>query len=1002
MAVIEQLICGRNPENPDGNRTVLSHSPGMGAAVTEEIVRFCGGWGSTPVGGLTWPAVLSLPLKNTMPSIRGQIYAVIRVTTGAPACFHAVVMSKADFRSFNYNPFAVIKAGSFLDSWSGGQRLAQGRIEPVPEDSLFSPPPNPGDVGLVDEALQQFLTKGKLVLNLEAGTAESDRILGLMILVMPTNSKEKLRFASFSTDGENNYMLAAKQVPNTPLASWQRLFMTLIDQGTPETVRKYVASVRNGLAAGTLASVNQKETLKGTRVDAPSPPPKPVLEPVSSNNIPIGKKWLEPVQSVHYKRSTVMSDRVAPAFVPITAFGGSPGQTAANHHSPGRTMGGAAGRPARSPLVRQSIKLNRRNNGKQSHVLLTFIVVSVLLAASWVYLDRSGKGKQWGIFDLANLGTSQAPATKAPSLLEVVDVGAEYSRQLGRIQRSKLLPGADRDQALRLAQADLQADAAGPLLVQADLFLQLADDGIKQGNRPVREKDRLNSLNNQGQVLVEELGRLELAYYSLQTGVLWHDLAELSDTKVSARRDSLMRFAKVRMAAVSKEVGSAPYWRSLRTASKNVSGMSALLTLFQTPTWSEEWENQMKRAAEKVSPTASPMSRAYRNNAFTLVRLKHAEQQEANLLAAYGGEFTRGAWPSLPVKDILPELRRRAGLFSREEIPSLLRGTLALYAHLENPVPLAKEVAVSARAMADIQQNAAVKFDPAVYENYLARIRFEAIGQLLASETDPKDIPVYLTQDLDLAMAVLFHETLQQNENTADWSSLAALAGDSFLGRWSSRQAVLVHSRTALMRESLDQAWLECGILTGNLRERVAAGQDWTSVWVDLQSEIDKIMTSSPATVQGDSVRALKWNQAADLKASLEVPRPLDLKAVVVRLDQDAIEESGSVMVEFQTEQDGQLFNSLPIRMGPAAPEGTGWVGTAELDWVVAVSPNDGFSAKVWVPGRVDPILVVYYPPLSERVGPGALVRPRRAEGGTLAFRIDNNWWGGLQVPKIP
>ena len=50
--------------------------------------------------------------------------------------------------------------------------------------------------------------------------------------------------------GDPGYTLAACFASGNSFASWQRLFMTMENQGIPEPVRKYVAQVRNALVAG--------------------------------------------------------------------------------------------------------------------------------------------------------------------------------------------------------------------------------------------------------------------------------------------------------------------------------------------------------------------------------------------------------------------------------------------------------------------------------------------------------------------------------------------------------------------------------------------------------------------------------------------------------------------------------------------------------------------------------------------------------------------------------
>lgn len=999
MALIEQLICGFNPESPDSGRSLLSHSPSMGANVTEEILSFCNGWGDESPSGLSHPAVLSFPLRATMPSIRGQLYAIVRVSTGYPACFHSVVMSKSDYRNFGYNPFAVVKAGAFLDVWSGGERLARGTIAPINPNAIFSPPPNPADVGMVDEAVQEFLTRGKLVLPIEASCDQSDRILSLMIRLMPLVLREKLRFASFTRAGENAYTLAAVYSKDTPFTSWQRLFMTLIEQVTPEPVRKYVASVRNALLSGDFAVADKAEWGNAKRKPATPTQPAPALEPVSSSVLPFHQEASAGPKPSLSTRSFAPTPKVSPAIV--TALPGSPGATG-GRSSAAPSRRSYADKPVhgkRSRLVRQTVRMGGRHRRQKSQAVVTFLVIVAVLASAWLYLDRSGKGKEWGLFDLANWGGSGGSGSKAPSLLEVVDVGREYSKMMGTIERTGLVPGTNGEQARRRAQADLQAKIAGPLLVQADLFLELAEDGIKQGNRPDREKDRLGALDNQGRVLEEELVLLDLAYFSLKEGVLWRDLDHLNHLQAKARRDSLVKFAKIPMADSAREVGTASYWRSLKGARKNVSGMAALLELFQASTWSPSWEKQLKRAAEKVSPSASPMSRAYRNNAFTLLRLKKSERQEANELSAFASEIRDHTWPSPQVEDILGEMRRKASLYGQGQVPELLVGIMEVHAQLDKPQSLIEKAMVSGDPLVAIQKNPAYKFDPAVYAEHVNRIRFEAVQALLAQGHDPSEIPRHLREGMKVESVLEFNTTLQEKDTVEDWESLAKKEGDTFIGRWSRQQIVQVQQRNALMRKSHDLAWARCLPLIDELKGRSQDGRDWTSTWVDLMAELDAVLSASPVALRNDPRRSSQWNETAELKNALTVQAPLNIHSTVIRLEQEMLPGPAEVEVHFQVSGASTTFGSPRIQMGPAAPQGTGWVGTASLQWSIPVSAQDDFSATVYAAGNPEPILIVSYPSLAERVGPGALERPRRAEGGSLVFRTDGQWWSHLQFP---
>ena len=741
MTHFEQLFIALNAGDPQGRHCIQAHSPGLGTAVGQEILDQCLAWASGHPGGLDHAVVLSFPLKAVMPAIKGPLFAIIRVTPTFPVAFHALVMSKRDFRAFDYNPFAVLAGDIFLDSLTSGQRLNRGSLEPPRSTSLFGPAPNPGDVGLVDEGLQLFLLKGKLILNLDSPGDEADRVMGLIIQFLPLNLKEKLRFASFSGSGDPGYTLAACFASGNSFASWQRLFMTMENQGIPEPVRKYVAQVRNALVAGDPQGVNTGAVVPvGRNMVEPRPGPSLTTVPVGlgATSIPGSPQNRQAVPAKAVPGPSIGLARAVPTSVGVGRPGGL-----------GPDPAPARGRGGRSRLIRQALPTRRPPVTRRSRQLGVFTLIVALLVVGWVYLDRSGKGRQWGIFDLMGAENRQADAKQAPSLLEVVDVGAHYNRQLSRIQRSRLIPGKGDDRQLRRAQAQLLADAAGPLLQQVDLFVELARGGIQQGHRPDREKDRLRALALQGRVLEAELGRLELAYFSFGQGVLWSDLDRLSDTEVAARRDSLARVRAADLGDATRQVGSESCWDELASACRNTEGMADMLDLFQATQWSAGWERDLKAAAEKVSPTASPMSRAYRNNAFTLLRLKKAERSEVEQQAAFADDWRSDSWLSPGVRDVLTDLRHKSALFGTElrnksgndRVPALLQGVLSLYARLEKPEALVQGLVAGPDVWRELQANAGRRFDPAVYQNHLDRARYEALARLVGLAVSEDENP---------------------------------------------------------------------------------------------------------------------------------------------------------------------------------------------------------------------------------------------------------------------
>ena len=87
--------------------------------------------------------------------------------------------------------------------------------------------------------------------------------------------------------------------------------------------------------------------------------------------------------------------------------------------------------------------------------------------------------------------------------------------------------------------------------------------------------------------------------------------------------------------------------------------------------------------------------------------------------------------------------------------------------------------------------------------------------------------------------------------------------------------------------------------------------------------------------------------------------------------------------------------------MGPAAPAGTGWVGTGRVDWIPSVNSGSSFQAQVLDAETGESLLLVDWMPLTQGMGPGALTRPREGESGSVKFRLDQAWWSGLSFSGL-
>ena len=931
MAVVEYLNYGCLPGSPGTTPGILGRSTGIDQILADEIVRLCKGWGQPSSLKESLPALLSFPLKARSNFAAKGAYAVIRVHGISDLIFQIAVLSRSDYSTFGFNPFALIEAGVF-PAWDPAAVVSRRTIKPVAGPLPLSPPPSPDDVGLVDEALHQLLASHKLYLPIEEPSADSDRCLALLIEVIPVALKQQLRFASFAPSSANGYHLAATATDGCNYSGWQRLMMTLVGGALPDNLDNYVKKVRDCLAFGDLSVIREQSRLVSLSREKPefSPPPKPrpptqVVTPVIASVTPTRKK-------VRPKRTMTRP---------------------------------AAGREGASSNLGRLRGSRRQLPG----FVIGLLVLAVTLGGGWSYLEffHSGGGIKW---DELISWPGQGEETNSPrvaSLLEVPNVGAVYQRQIKKIHRAGMIPGLNKETDQRRGLANLKVEAALPLLEQVDLFLELSAAGIRQGSRPDREAVRLKALAHQGKVLEVELARLELAWHSLSSGVNWEDLNNLSDKRVVARRDSLHKVHPKALKAAALDMNFESRLKKLGFATGQVGGMSQLLVLFQASQWSEKWSRDLYRAAEMVSPSASIMTRAYRNSAFTLVRLKKAEHQEAFRTGAFAKELKKGVWPGENVADILPDLRREVGKFSANEAPPLLAGTLQLYQVLDNPMPTVAELVAGKNSLKLLNENPAVLFDPEVYENYLERLRYQA------GLKNPALYPVHEQAQLD----------------------------SPFLKKWAKHEKLMAQQSLLSHLSQFDETFSQAREQVKKLRDTAEKGRDWTAVWVDLDQLLDKGLEEGSTLLNQDHSVATRMEQMHTWRARMGTQRSLKLNLVTVRMDQNYLDESEKVVFEFQVMPEGKIYRSESFTVGPAAPEGSGWVGTVAFKAAVPLSPEDEFRGTIRSVASGSELVKVEYPSLSDRVGPGALARPRSGQGGKLLIKTEDSWWRGLHLPEM-
>jgi hypothetical protein len=947
MVHVEILNYGILPGSPGATPGILGRSMGITQDLADEITRLCKGWGQPPVAGTIRPAILSFPLKSRPKFASKGAFAVIRVQGDHELIFQVAVVSTSDYATFGYNPFALIEGGA-LPEWNPTEIPGRRTLQPSSGPLDINPAPSQADVGLIDEALHQILTTHKLHFPIERATEESDRCLSLLLEVLPEDLKRQLRFASYAPSTANAYHLAANATVECEFSGWKRLMMTLVGGVLPQNQARYVKKVRDCLAFGDIKIVRTEGRLLS--LEPHQEPAKKVVK--QGSRIPAVDTNKPAITTKNLTAS--LSGAQHPPLPPRPGL--KPKVQRAYNQA-----------EVRSPQLAQLRGANRRLSG----LVVVLLVVTLSLAGGGVYFEFFHDGDLISWSELVSWPgmRDKQQENRVNSLLEVANVGAVYNNQLKRINRSKLIPGLNAETTQTKGLAQLKTEAASPLLGQVDLFVNLVASGIRQGSRPDRESNRLKALADQGHVLDVEMARLELAWHSLSCGANWADLARLRDQKVFARRDSLKKSNASSLEAAAGEMGFRNRQEDLRLALVQSRGMSQLVVLFQEPQWSPQWEIDLYRAAEQVSPAASAMTRAYRNSAFSMVRLKQAEHQAEFTGAAFCDHVKNGIWPTETVAEILPQLRRQILKFKHNETPLLLAETMSWYKHLEKPETLVDDLAKGRVTLKSLRDNGAYRFDPKAYNDYLERIRHQAA----------------------LACDLLGGKN----------PDLVVKSDSPFLQRWTQHEKEENQQEFFAVSSRFEATWALVENQIMKVDDLAVQGKDWTGVWVDLDRDVRRGLADGAMLASRDETMIGRVKDLERLQRSMTGARPLELGLATVRLDQELLTGQQTVVFEFQALPNGPVQRSEPFTLGPAAPAGSGWVGTTKLTAQPLLSPVQPFQGVVRLVDDGRELFRVEYPSLRERVGPGALVRPRSGQGGSLSIKTSDRWWRGLHLPQL-
>lgn len=999
MAHFEHLLLGRRPGSPTQEAAIIDRSPGVSPEVAAEVLRTLTPWAVLHNRETSHPLVIAFPLSAELEALPGRLHAVVRLTWDPGIRYHCLLVQDGSYHRCARNPFLLLRSLP-ADPWEDGAgKPRQGEFWVEEGHPPVAPRPTGEEVGLVIDGIQRFLVSGELILPLAQPGSQSDRYLALMIAGLPESVRKNLKFASFAPAGARGLALAARQAPTGGVEDWPRHLKGIPATLLPEEIQAYLEAVRQGMTAGDFVGLRRISERQGFQPRKPSP--------FDDRN----GHWAD--EDRHVEVSIVpqaplgatFGDHPEPPRTPVPRISRPP--EPARQDDSGSSW--IRGHPARGTLdaLRRRSSLHRRKLGtitmasgsRDSGGILGKILVSAVVLGLLGVLLAGTAGiplPPWG-----KQGGQEADGQAVQrSLLEVVDVAGVYEEIVGRSGPLNLGPSLDSERGRTRALAILQESAATPLVSQIQRFLQLAQEGIQQGRRPDRETQRLEALAQQGNVLALELKRLELAWYSLAAGAGWADLGGMSDEAVGARSDSLAGVEKRFQADAGRALGTAGLGNGLRKACDQAEGMADLVVMFQTGHWNQAWQDRLEQAAAKVSPTASTITRAYRNCAFALVRLKEAEREAATTEAAMGESWDRGAWPGPAVEAILPSVRRQAGIFKAGEAPELIAGTVELYSLLDDPAEAVARAAADPGFWDRLRSCRAVTFDPEAYGGVLGRIRFEALRPFLESGAAADDWPAHLIGASGPGEIRAFHALLTRDPGPDGWRVAAAGFADPFLAGWAHH--LEVRSDALARTEALEFDRLWTGLSGGVRRLEMQAGAQggWTAAWGDLWTRSQDLLTRFNFAFADDPVRQAQVTAAAHLVQAMARPLPVRLKAF--SLDRvEAGAQGVPLVLELTIQPEGPTLASgvfiVPVAADPAQVARV----SQPLDWEFFLAPDQELTCRLLGAGGHGEHFEIRWDSLMDGGGGGSLARTRETPAGALRFDLDPGYWTALELPDL-
>jgi len=374
--------------------------------------------------------------------------------------------------------------------------------------------------------------------------------------------------------------------------------------------------------------------------------------------------------------------------------------------------------------------------------------------------------------------------------LDVVDVGHLYQRIFTDSQQAgtvEMVAALDDDRRRRGLAALLQASEL--LTTQTQDFVESVDLALAgpAPQEPVTVDPQ--RLLDRGRMLARELRRLALAQVSLGQQIDWRDLAHGEGPQLQARLDSLLRRRQPHVVMEPSLVAVRQLLSGVDGRTRQLGGLVALEDLLSQHRWDPGWDRRCETAIDQLVGVRFNRVRQLRDDAFLLIRLKRAEHATDLATLAYTEDYGPWSVTTPAVADILPALQARAEANRGGAPPSLLRATAAVYSVLARATAPDAPVQLLLEASEELAVNRAVRFDPAVYGDHLARLRFLSLQRLTAAGTPRSALPAACFGDGPADEHLAFLDILDHTADPVAWRLHAETLTDPFLVRWSLHQA---------------------------------------------------------------------------------------------------------------------------------------------------------------------------------------------------------------------